>query len=62
MFDDETAPVQKSDHVVGQDLSTLSLEELEERIALMRSEIERLEREIQAKRSTAEAANSVFKM
>ncbi len=62
MFDEETEPAKKTDHVVGQDLSTLSLEELEARIALMRSEIERLQREIEAKRSTAEAANSIFKI
>jgi uncharacterized small protein (DUF1192 family) len=40
----------------------LSAPELTERIGLLRSEIERLERAIQAREATRAAAASVFKM
>jgi uncharacterized small protein (DUF1192 family) len=48
-------------HEIGQDLSLLSVEELAERIALMTSEIERLQATMNKKRASRDAANSVFK-
>ncbi|MEP9376703.1 DUF1192 domain-containing protein [Aquabacter sp. CN5-332] len=45
----------------GADLSRLSLEEIEERIALYREEIARLEAALTAKRASLNAAESVFK-
>lgn len=52
---------QTAGHQIGQDLSTLSLHELEERIALLRSEITRLDEARQRKAASRSAADSVFK-
>ena len=60
VFDDE--PVKKTpEHVIGQDLSLLSAHELEERIAVLRAEIDRLEAERQAKGASKSAAEAFFK-
>ena len=60
IFDDE--PRKKSrPHEIGQDLSLLSVDELSERIALMREEIARLEAERTAKSATKSAAESLFR-
>jgi uncharacterized small protein (DUF1192 family) len=48
-------------HELGQDLSALSVDELEERIALLRREIERLEAAKAAKEASRKAADGVFK-
>ena len=42
-IEDDDKPRKKVTHEIGQDLSLLSVEELTERIALMTSEIERLQ-------------------
>ena len=42
-IEDDDRPRKKVTHEIGQDLSLLSVEELTERIALMNSEIERLQ-------------------
>ena len=42
-IEDDDKPRKKVTHEIGQDLSLLSVEELTERIALMNSEIERLQ-------------------
>ncbi|MBX9453486.1 MAG: DUF1192 domain-containing protein [Neoaquamicrobium sediminum] len=60
LFDDE--PVKpKRVHEIGQDLSLLSVGELEERIGQLRGEIARLEAELQAKGSTRLAAEALFR-
>jgi uncharacterized small protein (DUF1192 family) len=60
LFDDE--PLKKpKPHEIGQDLSLLSVGELTERIALLRSEIERLEGELKTKGATKSAAESLFR-
>ena len=41
--EDDDRPRKKVTHEIGQDLSLLSVEELNERIALLTSEIERLQ-------------------
>jgi uncharacterized small protein (DUF1192 family) len=41
--EDEDRPKKKLVHEIGQELALLSIEELSERIALLESEIERLE-------------------
>ena len=46
----------------GEDLATLSVEELTHRIAVFEQEIARLKAEIEAKQSSREAADSVFKL
>ena len=42
-IEDDDRPRKKITHEIGQDLSLLSVEELNERIALLTSEIERLQ-------------------
>ena len=59
LFDEE--PRRKIVHDIGQDLSLLSVEELTERIALMTSEIERLQQAVTKKRASKDAADSFFK-
>jgi uncharacterized small protein (DUF1192 family) len=60
LFDDE--PLKKpKPHEIGQDLSLLSAGDLTERIAILRSEIERLEAELQAKGVTKNAAEALFR-
>ena len=46
-------------HAIGQDLSTLSVADLDERIALLEREIERL-REMRAQKEASKAAASAF--
>ncbi|MBX3538327.1 MAG: DUF1192 domain-containing protein [Chelatococcus sp.] len=60
LFDDE-APRPVTPHVLGQDLSTLSLNELTERIALLRAEIERLMAAQTAKEASRAQADAVFR-
>ncbi|HVX82756.1 MAG TPA: DUF1192 domain-containing protein [Devosiaceae bacterium] len=50
-----------SAHEVGMMLDTMSIEELEERIALLEGEIARLRAAIEAKRKSRSAADSFFK-
>jgi uncharacterized small protein (DUF1192 family) len=60
-IEDDDRPRKKISHEIGQDLSLLSLEELTERIALLKAEIERLEAAATKKRASKDAANSFFK-
>jgi uncharacterized small protein (DUF1192 family) len=48
-------------HEIGQSIDTLSVHELEERIALLREEILRLEAAIKARQATKDAASAFFK-
>lgn len=48
-------------HEIGQDLSAISVDELAERIALLKSEIERLEAERTKKDRAKHAAADIFK-
>jgi uncharacterized small protein (DUF1192 family) len=59
--EDDDKPRKKITHEIGQDLYLLSVEELTERIALLNSEIERLQQAAAKKRASRDAANSVFK-
>ena len=59
--DDEDAPRKTLKHAIGEDLSMLSLDELAERIDLLRAEIGRIEAAITAKKASAEVAASFFK-
>ena len=58
---EDDKPRKKITHEIGQDVSLLSVEELAERIALMTSEIERLQTAMVKKRASRDAANSFFK-
>ena len=51
----------KPEIVIGEELGLLSVEELERRIGVLLSEIERFKMALAAKRRSREAANSVFK-
>ncbi|QIB33388.1 DUF1192 domain-containing protein [Ancylobacter pratisalsi] len=56
------APVRKpSTHEIGMDLSILSETEIEERMAALHDEIERLRRTLDSKRASRLAADSFFK-
>ena len=60
-IEDDDKPRKKVTHEIGQDLSLLSVEELAERIALLTSEIERLQTAMVKKRASREAADRFFK-
>jgi uncharacterized small protein (DUF1192 family) len=60
-IEDDDRPRKKVTHEIGQDLSLLSVEELTARIALLNSEIERLQEAMSKKRASKDAANSIFK-
>jgi len=60
-IEDDDRPRKKITHEIGQDLSLLSVEELNERIALLTSEIERLQQAAAKKRASKDAANAFFK-
>ncbi len=49
-------------HAIGQTLDDLSAPELAERIGLLKAEIERLERAIEARQATRSAAEAAFKL
>jgi len=59
--EDDDAPRAPASHTIGQDLSLLSVGELEGRIALLREEIVRLEAAASRKRASKNAADSFFK-
>lgn len=61
MVDDEETVKARSGIGTGEDLSNLSVEELERRIAAFRAEIVRHEAEVAAKQSSKHAAESFFK-
>lgn len=58
---DDDRPAPKIGHVIGQDLSTLSVDELRDRIEVLRGEIGRLEQAIATKTETRSAADSFFR-
>jgi uncharacterized small protein (DUF1192 family) len=59
--EEDDRPKKKITHEIGQDLYLLSVKELEERIALLSEEIERLKASIATKQSSRSAADSFFK-
>ena len=61
MLEEDLAPKKKPVHDIGQDLALLSVEELAERIGLLRQEITRLEQALQAKQASRSAADQFFK-
>ena len=58
---DELEPKKKTVIQVGEDLSNLSVEELQHRIGKLANEIERVRAEIEAKRRTQSAAEDGFR-
>lgn len=61
MDDDEKRTGPRA-HEVGMVLDSLSVEELQERIAVLKGEIVRLEEAIEAKTQSRTAADAVFKL
>ena len=59
--EDDDKPRRNISHDVGQDLSLLSVDEVEERIALLFAEIERLKADAAKKRASRDAAKAFFK-
>lgn len=60
--DDEDRPRPKITHAIGQDLSLLSVEELDERMALLAGEIDRLKADKARKAASKQAADAFFKL
>ena len=49
-------------HEIGQNVDDLSVPELKERIGLLRTEIERLEKAIEAREATRAVADAAFRI
>jgi uncharacterized small protein (DUF1192 family) len=62
MWMEDEAVGQPKAHEVGMSIDTLSVNELEARIVLLRSEIARLERAIMDREATRKAADAAFKI
>jgi uncharacterized small protein (DUF1192 family) len=59
--DEDDRPKKKVAHEIGQDLALLSVKELDERIALLQSEIARLEANKIGKQASRQTADQFFK-
>jgi uncharacterized small protein (DUF1192 family) len=59
--DEDDRPKKKITHEIGQDLSLLSLKELQERIALLQEEIRRLEAAVVGKQASRGIADQFFR-
>jgi uncharacterized small protein (DUF1192 family) len=60
-MDEDDRPKKKVVHEIGQDLALLSIKELEERIALLKEEIGRLQGTIASKQGSRGIADQFFK-
>ena len=60
-IDEDDRPKKKIAHEIGQELTLLSVKELQERIALMKEEIGRLDAEIARKQASRNVADGFFK-
>jgi uncharacterized small protein (DUF1192 family) len=60
-MDEDDRPKKKIVHEIGQDLTLLSVKELQERIALLKEEVARLEADISRKEASRNAADQFFK-
>ena len=61
MLDEDLPPKKKLSHEIGQDLALLSVEELGDRISLLRQEIARLDEAMEKKRASLAAADQFFR-
>ena len=61
VIDEDDRPKKKIAHEIGQELTLLSVGELQERISLLREEIARLEADITKKQASKSAADQFFK-
>lgn len=60
-IDEDDRPRPKIIHQLGQDLSLLSVDDLNERIVSLQAEVKRLEAEVTKKRASRDAAANFFK-
>ena len=60
-IDEDDRPKKKIVHEIGQDLTLLSVQELDERVALLNEEIVRLEADKVKKQAQRSAADQFFK-
>jgi uncharacterized small protein (DUF1192 family) len=60
-IDEDDRPKKKITHEIGQDLALLSVKELQERIALLKEEIGRLEAAIAGKQASRNVADQFFR-
>ena len=60
-IDEDDRPKKKIVHEIGQELALISVKELEERIALLKEEIGRLEADIKRKQASKSVADQFFK-
>ena len=60
-MDEDDRPKKKITHEIGQDLALLSVGELNERIALLKDEIARLEAAVSSKQASRDVASQFFK-
>jgi uncharacterized small protein (DUF1192 family) len=60
-MEEDDRPKKRLVHEIGQDLALLSVEELRERITLLRDEIARLEAAVGNKRASRNAADQFFR-
>jgi uncharacterized small protein (DUF1192 family) len=60
-IDEDDRPRPKITHELGQDLSLLSVDDIEARIAMLTAEIDRLKADAAKKRASRDAANAFFK-
>ena len=60
-IEDDDKPRPKISHEIGQDLSLLSVQDIEARIGMLNTEIDRLKTDIAKKRASRDAASSFFK-
>jgi len=61
LADEEERPKKKLAHEIGQDLALLSVEELRERISLLKEEVVRLEAAMASKQASRSSADQFFK-
>ena len=61
MNDDDDRPKKKIVHEIGQELALISVKELDERIAILKEEIARLEADKARKQASRSAADMFFR-
>jgi uncharacterized small protein (DUF1192 family) len=60
-MDEDDRPKKKIVHEIGQDLALLAVKELQERIAVLKEEIARLEAAVASKQASRNVADQFFK-
>lgn len=61
-FSDDLPTKKPTVHQIGQEMADVSIHEIEERIGLLKQEIERLDTILLRKRAAKDAASGVFKI